>query len=352
MTTKLLLRGARRILLAPITAVYALIIYTRHFAYDIGWMKSRKACIPTLVLGNIHAGGTGKTPHASYFLRAISEKLGGTEHVALLSRGFKRRSKGFKWVEQGGDWRDFGDEPALLKSFHPKALIAVCENRLEGIARIKRDMPLVKVVILDDGLQHRSLIPHKSVVILDADRPLKEAALLPAGELRDLKNRLSKFDACIISRATLDREIEYERQGLEGLNKPIFLSQMRDGSPISTLQKNSEKPRILAISGIAEPERFMDSLAHNWSVVRRETYSDHHEYSEKDIRGWLMSIRNEKLDAIVTTSKDAVRIRSLILKYPEIVLVSICIEVEWRDEEAINSWVDEWLQSPIFAKHK
>ena len=111
------------------------------------------------------------------------------------------------------------------------------------------------------------------------------------------------------------------------------------------------KPRILAISGIAEPERFMDRLAKEYSVVRRETYSDHYEYTEKDVQGWLASIRNEKLDSIVTTSKDAVRIRPLIEKHPEIVLKSICIEVVWHNEGAVEAWVDEWLESPIFAKH-
>ena len=282
----------------------------------------------------------------------LSEKLGGEQYVALLSKGFKRKSKGFVWVETGGDWREFGDEPALLKSLNPKNPIAVCENRLQGVARIKSSNPLVKVVVLDDGLQHRNLIPHKSLVILDSNRPLKEEALLPSGSLRDLRGRLKKFDACIISRASEPSDFELEKQGASDIIKSVFLSQMIDGTPTHILEKNSEKPRILAISGIAEPERFMDGLAKSWSVVRRETYADHHEYSEKDIQGWLTSVRNEKLDAIVTTSKDAVRIRPLIEKYPEILLVSICIEVEWRESDAIEAWVDEWLQSPIFAPHK
>lgn len=127
--------------------------------YDSGVLKSSKGSLPTLVLGNIHAGGTGKTPHASYFLHLLSDKLGGPQHVALLSRGFMRNTKGFHWVSADGEWSQFGDEPKLLKDLNPENPIAVCENRLRGIERIKAERPEVRVVVLDDGLQHRSLVP-------------------------------------------------------------------------------------------------------------------------------------------------------------------------------------------------
>ncbi len=257
-----------------------------------------------------------------------------------------RRTSGLVWVDADGDWRDVGDEPALLKSLNPLNPMAVCENRRQGVKAIAEKHPEVEVVVLDDGLQHRSLIPHKSVVILDSDRPLSDEALLPAGNLRDFKSRLKGFNAIIISRSSENLHQEMEKQGIPSNIQPVFSSQMKD----ATLP-HSGKPRILAISGIAEPERFMDRLAKEYSVVRRETYSDHYEYTEKDVQGWLASIRNEKLDSIVTTSKDAVKIRPLIEKHPEIVLKSICIEVVWHNEGAVEAWVDEWLESPIFAKH-
>ncbi|MAO46998.1 MAG: tetraacyldisaccharide 4'-kinase [Crocinitomicaceae bacterium] len=336
----------RRVLLFPLTALYAGAIALRHFLYNKGIFKSEKGALPTLVLGNLHAGGTGKTPHASYFLQVLSKKLGSPSKVALLSRGFMRRTSGLVWVDADGDWRDVGDEPALLKSLNPLNPMAVCENRRQGVKAIAEKHPEVEVVVLDDGLQHRSLIPHKSVVILDSDRPLSDEALLPAGNLRDFKSRLKGFNAIIISRSSENLHQEMEKQGIPSNIQPVFSSQMKD----ATLP-HSGKPRILAISGIAEPERFMDRLAKEYSVVRRETYSDHYEYTEKDVQGWLASIRNEKLDSIVTTSKDAVKIRPLIEKHPEIVLKSICIEVVWHNEGAVEAWVDEWLESPIFAKH-
>lgn len=276
----------------------------------------------------------------------MSIKLGGPENVALLSRGYKRKSKGFKWVESGADWNLYGDEPSLLKSLHPLNPIAVCENRLKGVKMIKEIQPDVKVVILDDGLQHRSLIPDFSMAIVDSHRPLKDQTLLPAGVLRDFKSRVKTFDSIVISRASHSLKDELEAQGMVARSN-VFTSFMKD-EPLEV----DGRPRILAVSGIAEPQRFMESLASKWSVERKETYPDHHEFTEKEVKGWLASIRNEKLDGIVTTSKDAVRMRPLIKHIPEIKLYSICIGVRWNNEEELNEMVDEWLQFTIFESPK
>ncbi len=347
MTPKLT-QTIKRVALSPLTTVYALVISIRHKLFDSGVYKSEAGALPTLVLGNIHAGGTGKTPHASYFLQILSEKLGGPKKVALLSRGYKRTSKGFCWVETDGDWRKYGDEPALLKTLNSSNPIAVCEDRISGIKQIKQERPEVMIVILDDGLQHRKLLPTKSVFILDSDRPLKNDVLLPAGNLRDLKSRLKTADLIVIARSKQGLKEEVLKQGgsiKEGT--PVLTSYMQEKDVESTIEG---KPRILAICGIAEPERFMDSLTPKWSVVRRESYSDHYIYSKKDVEGWLASIRNEKLDGIVTTSKDAVRIKPLIANRPEIKMHSICIGVKWNDEEAVQQWIDQWLETTIFAQ--
>ncbi len=338
----------RRVALSPLTAIYAIGVVSRHFLYDLGLIKSQKASLPTFVIGNIHVGGTGKTPHASYFLGLFSKMLGGTEKVALLSRGYKRKSSGFIWVESDGNWENYGDEPALLKSIHTLNPVAVCENRLKGVEMIKEALPDVQVVILDDGLQHRALIPHFSMAIIDSHRPINEESLLPGGELRDLKSRLSTYDSIVISRTSKSRNEEIEAQGLKlDEGQSVFTSKMQNESV------NPEgKPRVLAVCGIAHPERFMDGLVYNWSIVRRETYPDHFEYSEKEIKGWLASIRNEKLDGIVTTAKDAVKIRPLIADYPEIKLHTISIEVKWQNEEELKELVLGWLQFTIFEPPK
>jgi len=334
----------RKIILFPFTAIYALVLYARHFAYDFGLLNSKHAALPTLVLGNLHLGGTGKTPHASTFLHIFSEKLGGPQHVALLSRGYKRNTSGFALVELDGKWEKFGDEPALLKSMHPLNPIAVSEDRLKGIEEIKNRLPEVRLVILDDGLQHRSLKPHKSILILDSTRPLKTQCLFPTGNLRDLKSRSSRFDAWIISRATRSMDKELLLQTYSSPAVPVFTSGMVSGKPTET---NGNE--VLVVCGIAQPQNFIKELREEWDVKAIKTYPDHHRFSKHEIEGWVEILKDLKLDAIVTTSKDAVRITPLINAYPHIALVSIPIMVEWADEDAINKWVDEWLESPIFA---
>ena len=340
----------RKLILFPFTAVYALALYARHFAYDCGILKSELAALPTLVLGNIHLGGTGKTPHASAFLQLFSEKLGGPEYVALLSRGYKRSTKGFALVNLKENWTEFGDEPTLLKSMHPLNPIAVCEDRLSGVEEIKRQHPQVKLVILDDGLQHRSLRPHKSLLLIDARRPLKKECLFPSGNLRDLKTRSERFDAWIISRDSMADEKEVQKSTTRV--RPVFSSRMLSGTSIHTPEgavlKNI-RPSVLVVCGIAQPHNFIDELQKDWEVISIKTYSDHHRFSEKQVEEWVGIMKDHELDAIITTCKDAVRIYPLITTYPHITLVSIPIKVEWTDKDAINNWVDKWLESPIFA---
>ena len=341
MTTKILTKTLiRRVILSPITALHGLVLILRHALFDIGLIKSQYAAIPTLVIGNIHAGGTGKTPHASSLLSIFAKRLGGAENVALLSRGYGRKSKGFRWVSEDKDWREFGDEPFLLKQLNPEHPIAVSENRLKGVERIKKERPNVKLVILDDGLQHRALIPHKSIVLLDSHRPINTEALIPGGSLRDLKSRIKKFDAVVYSRSSENRKT----------SKSIFSSEMITIGLDIHPSINSAKSRVLAISGIAEPERFMESLALKWDIVRRHSYPDHYEFKKEDIENWAAYVRSYDLDGIVTTAKDAVRLKQFSETLKGIQVISIPIEVKWHNEIALNAMVDEWVESTIFAK--
>ena len=327
-------------ILSPITALHGLVLILRHALFDIGLIKSQYAAIPTLVIGNIHAGGTGKTPHASSLLSIFAKRLGGAENVALLSRGYGRKSKGFRWVSEDKDWREFGDEPFLLKQLNPEHPIAVSENRLKGVERIKKERSNVKLVILDDGLQHRALIPHKSIVLLDSHRPINTEALIPGGSLRDLKSRIKKFDAVVYSRSSDNRKT----------NKSTFSSEMITTGLDIHPPINSAKSRVLAISGIAEPERFMESLALKWDIVRRYSYPDHYEFKKEDIENWAAYVRSDDLDGIVTTAKDAVRLKQFSETLKGIQVISSPIEVKWHNEIALNALVDEWVESTIFAK--
>ena len=200
--------------------LYALVLRLRHWGYDSGLLESSKGELPTFVLGNLHAGGTGKrlTLQSSW---NFSLKTRRRKTRSPIKPRIQAKLKRILVVEIDTDWRLVGDEPSLLKAKHPQNPIFVCENRLQGISEIKAQYPDVKLVILDDGLQHRRLVPHKSFLILDSSRPLKDARLLPTGKLRDLKSRFGSFDAICIARSSDDTETEIENRDSK-LIRPQF----------------------------------------------------------------------------------------------------------------------------------
>lgn len=202
-----------RILLFP----YSLTLACRHALYNIGLFKSHKAAVPTICVGNITVGGTGKTPHTEMILRMLLEdEQWQDKNIAVLSRGYKRKSKGFQQVVLDGTTEDYGDEPLQIKRKFPQVTVAVDKSRKEGCmflsnpdllqtskkARrcIHKDMPKADLIILDDAFQHRAIKPTLSIVLVDYGRPTFKDHLLPIGRLRDLPERIAAADIVIVTK--------------------------------------------------------------------------------------------------------------------------------------------------------
>ena len=158
--------------------------------------KSRKFPVPVYCVGNIAVGGTGKTPMTEY-LCALLEKQG---RVAVLSRGYKRRSRGFRLVETGSPAEEVGDEPLQIKLRFPGITVAVDGDRSRGISTLLAMEPAPECIVLDDAFQHRAVVPSKSIVMMDYSRPLYSDELLPIGRLRDIPSRIRKADAVVVSK--------------------------------------------------------------------------------------------------------------------------------------------------------
>ena len=202
-----------QILLFP----YWLSLKLRHFLYDTGLKKVRSADVPTICIGNITVGGTGKTPHTEMLIRTLlqDDEWGG-KNIAVLSRGYKRKTKGFQQVTEDGTALAYGDEPLQIKKKFPGMTVAVDSNRIEGCdflshpeklqtakkARkcIDKSLPASDLIILDDAFQHRALKPTLSIVLVDYNRPIFKDHLLPIGRLRDLPERISAADIIIVSK--------------------------------------------------------------------------------------------------------------------------------------------------------
>ena len=202
-----------KILLFP----YWLTLKIRHFMYDHGMKKVHTADVPTICVGNVTVGGTGKTPHTEMIIRTLTQDVDwGARNIAVLSRGYKRRTKGFQQVVADGTAKEYGDEPLQIKRKFPFITVAVDKSRKEGCDFLchpeklltskkarkcrHKDFPKADLIILDDAFQHRSLKPTVSILLVDYNRPVFKDHLMPLGKLRDLPERIQAADIIIVSK--------------------------------------------------------------------------------------------------------------------------------------------------------
>ncbi len=263
--------------LAPLATLYGMGVAVRNKFFDWGWLRSAKYDIPVVCVGNITVGGTGKTPVTEYLVR----HLGRDFNVAVLSLGYKRRTKGYLEVQAGTPFLDSGDEPKQMKLKFPDIVVAVCEKRAAGIERIREDHPEINLVLLDDAFQHRYVEPWVNIVLMDYNRPIWRDHMLPRGMLRDHPSQISRANHVIVTKCppsmtALDRRIVRKALGLypyQGLYfsfteaaapRPIF-----PGDDPLPLKKGGT---VVAMSGIASPAGFHDTLSADYRIVEKLIY--------------------------------------------------------------------------------
>ena len=172
-----------KLLLYPLSLLYGLVVSVRNKLYDFKLFKSREFDIPVISIGNITVGGTGKTPHTEYLIKLLKQNY----RVAALSRGYKRKSQGFRLVDTSSMVEEVGDEPLQMKRKYPGVTISVCENRVQGVDALLEANPAPDVVVLDDAFQHRRITPGLNILLIDYNKPIKDDYLLPLGRLRESK---------------------------------------------------------------------------------------------------------------------------------------------------------------------
>ena len=298
--------------------IYGAGVRLRNFLYDIKVLKSESFDIPIVCVGNITVGGTGKTPTAEMIVGALSSSC----RVALLSRGYGRRTKGYREVSASDSYRDTGDEPLQIKMKYPKAVVVVCEKRTEGIRRIRAEHPDVEVIIMDDGFQHRSVRASVNVIVVDATRPVDQDHLLPYGMLRDTLSSLVRAHYFIVAKcpdemSPLNRSLFRKKLVTAAYQKLYFMRyeymplrrlfpEAAGGADIATPAFRSDK--VIAMSGIGNPSVFIRELQRRFTVVGELTFDDHHVYRVADLRTMAAMLREHPTAVVVTTEKDAVKL--------------------------------------------
>ena len=311
----------RYALLLPCSKLYGAAVYVRNKMFDWKILRSHTFGVPVIVVGNIAVGGTGKTPHVEYIL----ETMRPTHHIAFLSRGYKRRTKGFVLATARSTPREIGDEAyQIYHKFGGDVVVAVCEDRVKGINELLSIDPDINLVVLDDAFQHRYVKPTVAVVVTEYNRPVFEDKLLPFGRLRESVRALNRADIVIVSKCP-DRlkpmdyrifsnninlfpyqSLFFSRYAYQPL-QPVFPDAVRRVPYLDWLGANDT---VLAVAGIGNPRPFVRYLKSFSFRVKVNVYPDHHNYTRKDlenIRKRYNSMRGAA-KVIVTTEKDAMRL--------------------------------------------
>lgn len=300
-----------RKLLFPFAILYGLITSLRNYLYDIGVFKSYSFDIPVIAVGNLSVGGTGKTPQIEYLIRLLST----TYKVATLSRGYKRKSKGFILANATSNADILGDEPFQYYSKFKDIIVAVDADRKNGIENLMRLKDNPEVILLDDAYQHRRVKAGFYILLTSYDDLYCDDFLLPTGNLRENKSRAKRANVIVVTKCspTISNDEQLKIKERIGLNIPIYFSSIDYDSSVYNQNQSLEvldinnKSKIL-LAGIAKPEPFFNYLRTKNDELL--VFPDHHHFSESDI----LTLKNKAKDKIIiTTEKDFVRLKTEIL---------------------------------------
>jgi len=301
--------------LLPISWLYGFGVAVRNKAFDYGILKVRSVDVPVISVGNITTGGTGKTPLVQWIVRLLRES---GKRVGVVSRGYGRTTKGLIIVSDGSkilvDGKQGGDEPVEIALANPEAIVVVGESRVEA-ARTAQKMG-AEAIVMDDGFQHRYLHRDLNVMVWNAREHPADARLLPAGRLREPMSGIRRADVIVLTHSEDDASDERENYFSKWSSEETVACRYRAEGvyPLHDTDKMLNflsGKRVLAISGIGYPEGFRSVLeALGMSLVKHIEFRDHHIYRIEEIEQIRKEALNAGVAAIVTTEKDAIRLRA------------------------------------------
>ena len=308
-------------MLLPMSKLYGMGVAVRNRMFEWHLLKQHKFDIPVVVVGNLSVGGTGKTPHTEYVINALR----GVYRIGVLSRGYKRNTRGFIMANKHSTPSDIGDEPyQMYQKYGRHVRVAVCEDRCKGIEEMMRIDPTIDLILLDDAFQHRYVRPSLSIVLMEWNRPIYNDDLLPLGRLREPQSALNRADVIVVTKCPseirpMDIRLIYEHLNLVAYQK-LYFSHYVYGNPVSlypdettyvlNLSWLTKDDSVLVIAGIANPKPFVRYIKRHQASVTVKQFADHHNFTRKNFEE--IKKLHEKMPGrnkyIITTEKDAVRI--------------------------------------------
>lgn len=307
--------------LKPLSWLYGAASGVRNWLFDHKVLPVEEFDVPVVSVGNLTVGGTGKTPHVEY----VVGMLAGAYNIVVLSRGYKRKTRGFVLANPNSTPESIGDEPMQIYLKHGKqARVAVCESRRRGIKEIMKQFPDTELIVLDDAYQHRYVKPRVNVLLMDYSRPVYDDRLLPLGRLRESAHQMQRADMVVVTKCPaglsplsyrlISKKLElmpyqslYFSNFVYGSLTPVF---PEDRPYDVDLTQLTARDTVLLLTGIANPRGFVRHFKNYPFKVKVSHFPDHYDFTREDLetlRDKFFSLKGEH-KIIVTTEKDAVRI--------------------------------------------
>ncbi len=328
------------LLYAPLSRLYGLGVFVRNLLYDEHVFVSHSVTVPTICVGNLAVGGTGKTPHVEYLLRSLSRDY----KVAVLSRGYRRKTRGFLLADAQSTARTIGDEAMQIHTKFPDIPVAVCENRVHGVRQLQKQIRDLQAIILDDAYQHRALRCGFYILLTPYDRLYIDDHLLPWGRLRDTVSQSQRANAVIVTKCPpdlrpIDRRVILNRLGLSSFQH-VYFTQLDYQQP-----QHTGNP--LVVTGIAQTDYMMQYVRSLYPRAELMAFADHHAFSPADIE--RIAKRAEAFDFVLTTEKDYQRL--LLTNLPARLgdrLQVLSIRVAWQENfDAFDAQVRAYLHEAL-----
>jgi tetraacyldisaccharide 4'-kinase len=304
-----------KILLSPLALVYGMVVSFRTFLYRAKLLRSSRFDVPVICVGNISTGGTGKTPHIEYLIRLLLPYI----NVSVLSRGYKRKTEGFRMVQTQDTVLDVGDEPLQFKLKYPSVPVAVAERRAYAIPQMLYRHPDIEAILLDDAFQHLAITPSLNILLTEYDFPFTKDFLLPAGNLRDWRSAYEKSNIIVVTKCPYDIQLTDRQRFINDINllshQTIFFSFFEYQTPYRLFDPSvffdlDAETEVLLVCGIARTDYLVSYLSSIVKSITTLEFEDHRMFSNYDVAQFkrLYDGLASRKKIIITTEKDATRL--------------------------------------------
>ncbi len=300
-------------LLFPFSWLYALVSWFRNVLFDKNILKSISFDVPTICVGNLTVGGTGKTPHIEFLIDVLSVEY----ELGILSRGYGRKTKGYRQVNDEDTAVEVGDEPLqIYRKYKNDLTVSVCEDRVFGMTELLKGNPNTGIVLLDDAYQHRWLESKCKVLLTDYGRLFTKGYCLPTGMLREVRSGASRASVIVVSKCPKNISIKEQNSITNSIKKYnntalVFFSYVAYANAV--IEEGEVQPKVVLMSGIAQNKLFQREVAEVFDIVKSFSFPDHHNYTEKEIKQ-IAEVAQKEEATVLMTEKDFVKIKGTLLE--------------------------------------